>query len=279
MSGLFSSLALSGALAASVLGSPGTAPEAPVLSSQESMDSSKPTALAQQSSDSYVQDLDNGDMLAGIDISSNQHIGDSQIDLEQTLSNGKVKFGFVKATEGTGYVNPNFRDDFIDFIRHKNLVGSYHFAKPSSSTEDAKKQARLYMSVTGMAKGVKTFDPVLDIERSEGLSPNELQDWVSAFVDEIKDKTGRDTIIYTYPSFWRNDMGDTTKFNHLPLWIADYNGDSSPSSLPGGWDKWLFWQYTPEGKVDGYDHHVDLNIYNGSQFDLNKLYYSKKKIR
>lgn len=284
MAGLFSSLALSGTLAASVLGSP-VPPEAPELPEQQIVQSEYSHSenrdnLSQElvsGSSSYSIDDMQYEGLAGIDISSHQHIsGDSQIDLKTTLSSGKIKYGFVKATEGTGYVNPNFRDDYIDFIENDYAVGSYHYARPSSSTEDARKQARVYMSVTGIAQGVKSFDPVLDIEQSDGVGTDDLQDWVEAFIDEIKSKSGRDTIIYTYPSFWRNEMGDTDKFNDMPLWIADYNSQSAPSSLPGNWSNWIFWQYTSQGKVDGYDKNIDLNVFRGSEEDLDKLFYGKK---
>lgn len=278
MSGLFSSLALSGVLAASVVGNPNSVPEAPDLPTQQVQESTTNSAVVKGSSDSYVQDISTGDMLAGIDISSHQHKENYQIDLSKTFSSGKINFGFVKATEGTGYVNPNFRTDFIDFVQHDRAVGSYHYARPSSSTEDARRQARLYMSVTGVASGVKTFDPVLDIEQSDGTSTEDLQKWVEAFVDEIKEKSGRDTIIYTYPSFWRNEMGNTNMFNNLPLWIASYNGDTSPGDLPGEWNKWLFWQYTSEGRVDGYEKEIDLNIFNGGKDALDKMYYSKKTV-
>lgn len=216
--------------------------------------------------------------LYGVDISSYQHngSGDRTIDIPRTVDGG-ISYGFVKATEGTNYMNPHFRDDVIKFIEKDTPVGFYHYAKPTASTEEAKAQARLFVAVTGIDKGVKTIAPVLDIEENkENLSSYQLTQWTHAFVDEVKDLTGMDVMIYTYPNFWTNEMGNTKEFSHLPLWLASYNNKTHPGSIPGGWDTWTFWQYTSEGKVDGYGGEIDLNVFNGTPEDLKSMYKAKK---
>ena len=89
---------------------------------------------------------------------------------------------------------------------------------------------------------------------------------------EIKELTNRNSIIYTYPTFWRQNMNNTTKFSDLPLWIADYNGKATPSSLPGGWNDWTFWQYSSEETINGSEKPLDANIFNGNKQELEKLY-------
>ena len=212
--------------------------------------------------------LDSQDTITGIDISSHQH--KHSFDLNTIYES--QEFSFVKATEGTNYINPNFREDVINTINNKKPVGFYHYARPTSDTEDAKEQARLFVKVTGMDQGVKGFDPVLDIEESEGLEPTDIINWVDAYVKEIKELTNRNSIIYTYPTFWRQNMNNTTKFSDLPLWIADYNGKATPSSLPGGWNDWTFWQYSSEEIINGSEKPLDANIFNGNKQELEKLY-------
>ena len=212
--------------------------------------------------------LESQETITGVDVSSHQHKHAFDLDTIYKTQD----FSFVKATEGVNYINPHFREDVINTINNKKPLGFYHYARPTSDTDNARKQARLFVKVTGMDQGVKGFDPVLDIEEDEGLKPNEIINWVEAFVDEIKDLTNRDTIIYTYPNFWRNNMNNTTKFSDLPLWIADYNGKAAPSSLPGGWNDWTFWQYTSEEVIEGSEKPLDANIFNGSEEDLKKMY-------
>lgn len=213
----------------------------------------------------------------GIDISSHQHT-DGDIDLPGVIKGGQ-DFAFVKATEGSGYVNPYFRSDVIKIMDNNIPVGFYHYAKPSSSTEDAKEQAQAFISKAGIDKGVKSLPPVLDIEENNGVdNAEDLIEWTKAFVDEVKDLTGKDVMIYTYPSFWQNDMGNTTYFSYLPLWIANYNGATSPGQpLVGGWDDWDFWQYSSEGIVDGHDKIIDVNVFNGTNKELKNLYTSSQK--
>lgn len=208
----------------------------------------------------------------GIDISSHQHGAQGSIDIQQTVSGGQ-SFAFIKATEGTHYINPQFRSDTIKFIEEEVPVGFYHYARPAASS--GAEQARLFVRVTGIDNGVKAFPPVLDIETDGGLSASELTKWVGEFVDEIKRLTDRETMIYTYPHFWKEKMGNTTEFNHLPLWIASYAPSLKADVIPGGWESWDFWQYTDSGRVPGYSGKVDVNVFNGTEDELQSLYIGK----
>jgi hypothetical protein len=38
--------------------------------------------------------------------------------------------------------------------------------------------------------------------------------------------------------------------------------------LPRGWFKWMFWQYSDKGRINGINARVDLNVFNGSLEDL-----------
>lgn len=212
--------------------------------------------------------------LTGVDISSHQHTEPKNVDAHKVATEGNKKFAFIKATEGINYVNPFFRQDTIDFIDTNTPVGFYHYAQPTADTEDARRQARLYVSVTGISQGVKSLPPVLDIEENkDNLTPDQLQEWVAAYVDEIKILTGKNTMIYTYPVFWKEKMGNTTRFSDLPLWIASYNNLDHPGQLPGGWSNWTFWQYTSKGNVEGLDGDIDINYYNGDEASLRSLYF------
>lgn len=207
----------------------------------------------------------------GIDISSHQHSGE-QLRLSSSIPADGLSYVFVKATEGTGYVNPHFRSDTVDVINSNIPVGFYHYAKPTADPEDARRQARHFVAVTGINQGVKSLPPVLDLEENEkNLSPEQLIAWTQAFVDEIKVLANRDVMMYTYPSFWRNEMGNTSKFSNLPLWIAHYHGGAVPD-VPGGWTNWTFWQYTDSGRVEGYSKKVDRNYFNGNVQALQAIY-------
>lgn len=203
--------------------------------------------------------------LDGIDVAGHQHPGGSAIDW-QTVADSGQSFAFIKATEGTGYTNPYFSSDSAKASAAGVTPGSYHYARPEY---DARSQARYYASV--LSTGVNpSLPPTLDLEETGGLGPEDLQNWVRDWIDEIKTLTGRDPIIYTYYSFWIGSMGNTTEFSEYPLWLAYYN-EQLPDEIPGGWDAPTFWQYSGSGQVDGVITDVDLNTYYGSDAELQAL--------
>jgi hypothetical protein len=68
-------------------------------------------------------------------------------------------------------------------------------------------------------------------------------------------------------------MGDKSKmFADRDLWIAHY-GVIAPS-LPryGGWTKWLLWQFSDSGTIDGYFSHVDVDLFNGTEEEYRKYF-------
>lgn len=204
--------------------------------------------------------------LDGVDVASHQHPGGSAIDWQSVAASGQ-SFAFIKASEGTGYVNPYFTSDSAKASAAGVTPGSYHYAKPGLT--DPRSEAQHYAAT--LATGVQpSLPPTLDLEESGGLGPEELQNWVRDWIDEIKIQTGRDPIIYTYQNFWLNDMGNTTEFSEYPLWLAYYN-PTLPNEIPGGWNEVTFWQYSSEGQVDGIYTNVDLNTYYGTDEQLQAL--------
>ena len=197
--------------------------------------------------------------ITGPDVASYQHPGGASIDWGQVRNSGR-NFAFVKATEGTGYVNPYFGADWAAIQANGMVRGSYHYAKPDSSPTSAAEQARYFVSVAGRMQATGDLAPILDFEDSGGLSPSALVTWVHSWLDTITALTGRTPIIYTYPYFWQSAMGNNAGFTQYPLWIADYNGGSAPRTpLIGGWNSWTFWQYTDAGSIPGVPTGVDIS--------------------
>ncbi len=201
---------------------------------------------------------------SGPDVSSHQHDNGELINWFAVKASGQ-DFAMVKATEGLSYVNPYFVPDSIGMRVAGLARGSYHYADPGLP---AAPQAALFATITLGINGYGDLPPVLDLEQSGGLSPAALIAWTHRYLDTVQALTGRTPIIYTYPSFWRTRMANTTAFNRYPLWIADYNGKPAPGPLPGGWTRWTFWQYTDDARISGIVGPVDKNTYSGAQGSL-----------
>lgn len=68
----------------------------------------------------------------GLDVASYQHPGGASINWHEVASDG-YKFVFIKATEGTYYVNPYYSSDRKSAEKNGLKVGAYAFAVPNRS--------------------------------------------------------------------------------------------------------------------------------------------------
>ncbi len=205
--------------------------------------------------------------VTGVDVSAHNHPNGAAINWRTVAQT--EEFALVKATEGlTGnYDNAWFGRDFDGAKAAGLVVGTYHFADPGTPVvDDAVGEARHYWATIKSRQGAGVLAPALDIEKAKGLTPTQLQGWVSAFLAETKRLSGRTPIVYTYPSFWDTYL-KTNAHASNPLWIAHY-GTTSPR-IPGGWSSWKMWQYTSGARVAGIpDTTVDRNYFNGTLTQL-----------
>jgi GH25 family lysozyme M1 (1,4-beta-N-acetylmuramidase) len=143
--------------------------------------------------------------------------------------------------------------------------GAYHYAIPSARAGSAARDARAFVAVAGRMQGAGDLPPVLDLETTGGLKPSQLVAWTATWLATVRSLTGRQPMIYTYPSFWRSAMADSRAFHAYPLWIANW---TRTPSVPGGWPTWTIHQYSASGRVAGISGDVDLDVFNGTAADL-----------
>src|SRR5258708_39800267 len=104
----------------------------------------------------------NAGPVKGVDVSSRQHPHGAAIDWAQ-VAGGGYRFGFVKATEGSYYVNPYYAADAAAARPAGLLVAAYHFAVPNTSP--AVLQADLALDAAGdPAAGGQTLPLIIDLE-------------------------------------------------------------------------------------------------------------------
>ncbi len=181
----------------------------------------------------------------------------------------------MKATEGTGYVDPMYATNRAGAMAVGIPMAAYHFADPDSTPGEAVAEADHYVAVAGLTAG--NLLPALDLEQTGALAPAALQVWVRAWLDEVTAKLGIQPMIYVSPSFWSSKMGNNTSIalaGYKVLWIANW-GVTSPTVPGSNWsgNGWTFWQYTDCGHVAGITTGcVDLDRYNGT--DLTPVTYN-----
>ncbi|MCF3963187.1 lysozyme [Streptomyces fuscigenes] len=201
----------------------------------------------------------------GVDVSSHQ----GSVDWGSLAKTG-VKWAYVKATEGNYYKSTSFNQQYTGSYNAGLIRGSYHFAAPDVSS--GANQAGYFADHGGAwSKDGKTLPGVLDIEWNPygascyGLSKSAMVSWIKDFTKTYKARTGRDAVIYTATTWWKDCTGDYAGFATTnPLWVARY--DTSPGTLPKGWGFHTIWQYTSTGPAVG-----DHDKFNGAMDRLKAL--------
>ncbi len=202
----------------------------------------------------------------GVDVSHHQGV----IDWASVAKSGE-RFVIAKATEGTTFNDSYYATNKRGATANGLIFGAYHYARPGGSDptaikNDAIAEADHFVSVAGISRGALL--PVLDLEETGGLGVNDLKNWTRAYLDRIESRLGVKAIIYSYPYFWENYLGNTTWFaatGYNFVWIAHY-GVTSPRVPANNWNGqgWTFWQWTGCGTVPGVTGCVDRNYYQGT---------------
>lgn len=192
--------------------------------------------------------------LLGIDVSHYQ----GEIDWSKVAESG-VTFAFIKATDGLT-VDPMAGKNADGGTNAGLPFGFYHFWRPK---DDWKAQADHFLGTVD-ALDLMRLPPVLDIETGS-LSEDNQQDalnWLAEW------KGYQKPLVYVSPSYARFNLTDPAWIQY-PLWSAHYTELPQPNT--DKWPSWMFWQRQGNGSIPGISTAVDIDWFNGSQEDFQKL--------
>ena len=196
----------------------------------------------------------------GIDVSAYQ----GTIDWN-TLANQQIQFAFIKATEGSSFVDSKFIESYTNAIKTPLRVGAYHFFSYDSS---GKTQAENFIAI--VPKSDDMLPPVVDVEfygdkRKNLPDKGATQTELSILLRELENHYGKRPIIYAVEKSY--DLYIAGKYTEYDIWIRDV---IKRPTLSDNRD-WVFWQYTDRKVLDGYngsEKYIDMNVYNGTQEDF-----------
>src|ERR1041385_4324088 len=106
----------------------------------------------------------------GIDVSRHQNIIAWEEVQAMNVSNIKLGFAFIKATEGIGNTDPQFGRNWKKARSNGITCGAYHFFIAS---KDGKMQAENFISRVNLEAG--DLPPVLDIEQTFGTPTDQIR--------------------------------------------------------------------------------------------------------
>ena len=198
-------------------------------------------------------------MMNGIDISRYQ--------TGINLSVVPCDFVIVKATQGTTYVSPAFKQQIEQAKSCGKLLGVYHYSNGSGADAEAE-------------HFVNVIDPyignvilAIDWENNKSNGRNDNPKFVAGdykyceqLLAAVRAKTGITPFLYMSKSVAR--QFPWTEGKNYPLWCAQYklippktyvDNPWTDSKGFGAWKDCKILQYSSKGRLNGYDANLDLD--------------------
>lgn len=201
----------------------------------------------------------------GIDVSAYQ----GEIEWPK-LQEQELEFAFIKATEGSSFVDKYFEKNWDEAGKTNLRIGAYHFFSYDS---EGKTQAQNF--IKNVPLNEDSLPPVIDVEfygdKEKNLPVPELvEKELQTMVDMLEETYGKRVILYTTNKAY--DLYIKERFEQCDIWIRDV---FTVPSLP---DKraWTFWQYTDREQLDGYsgkEKFIDVNVFYGSEKEFEAYGY------
>lgn len=190
------------------------------------------------------------DETMGVDVSAHQ----GEIDWAKVSADG-FTVAYIKATEGTGYTDATFQQNW-DGARAAGLTtGAYHYFTLCSSGAE---QAADFLAAA--PPDDSALPPALDLEfdgacedRPDGA---DAQTEIDAFTAAVEKAWGRRLVIYS-SSDWRQHYGLPVT-GPRPDWL--YSEHVRPPQAD-----WAVWQVRFDGAVSGISGGVDIDVVRAEQ--------------
>ena len=173
----------------------------------------------------------------------------------------------VKATEGTGYVNPYCDGEFQEAWKLGKKLGVYHFARNTRNRAEAEADYFIKHTKGYVGKAI----PVLDWEDQE---PSDTG-WALQWLRLVEKAYGCKPLIYMSESVINSyDWSSVVKGNY-GLWVAkyadnvpDYNFDMAGAGKAPSvkwWSTIAMWQWTSVGRLNGHNGNLDCSVFYGDR--------------
>ncbi|MES2653589.1 MAG: glycoside hydrolase family 25 protein [Bacteroidota bacterium] len=196
----------------------------------------------------------------GIDVSYYQGKIDWQKVKTMDEDGVKITFAFIKATEGLLTVDPYFQRNWREAPKAGLKVGAYHFFRPKKS---GRWQANFFLQTISIERG--DLPPVVDVESLDGVTPEKMRAELNAFVIQMEERTKVKPIIYSGLKFYQTYLAPY--YRDYPFWVAHYH----QPKLKLKSSEWKFWQHSDKARINGINHNVDFNAFNGDSTQFSQL--------
>lgn len=200
--------------------------------------------------------------LNGIDIASYQAWLD--------FSKVPCDFAIIKATQGTGYTNPDCVRAVEQAMSLGKGVGVYHYISGGNAVAEAN------FFINSILNWIGKVMICLDWEFDQNSAWGN-ESYLEQVINQVIARTGVPPMIYA-PASRYNQVAEVAKRHNCGLWIAQY-ADTNPTGYQNTpWNEGAYTcairQYSPAGRLNGWNGDLDLDKFYGSLDDFRKYYGS-----
>jgi GH25 family lysozyme M1 (1,4-beta-N-acetylmuramidase) len=199
----------------------------------------------------------------GIDVS---HY-DGEINWSELVKNNKLRFAYMKATEGARYVDPTFERNWQQSREAGLIRGAYHvfsFCKPAADQFALiEKHVPRDQSALPIAIDVQWIDgpAIRDEEKCNDIPTvrRSLRD----LAQMLRVAYSKTPVIHGFTSTFKDVIDE---FDENAIWLQDYKktpGQTGPSL--SGKNPWTIWQFTSNAVLPGIHGHIDVNAFFGTE--------------
>lgn len=186
----------------------------------------------------------------GIDVSHYQ----GYIDWDKVAASAAISYVYIKATEGSGFLDDTYERNLREARRVGLSVGSYHFYRPNISPKEQFDNLTTYVR-----PDEQDLVPLIDIESRGKVSDRQFVEDLKTFVRMVEKHYGKKPLLYTYQNFYNRHLsGQLTAY---PWMIAKYQ---SEQPLLNDDKDYIIWQYSSTGTIPGIRGNVDRSRLMGN---------------
>lgn len=200
--------------------------------------------------------------LNGIDIASYQ----AGLDFSKV----PCDFAIIKATQGTGYTNPDCIRAVEQAMSLGKGVGVYHYISGGNAVAEAN------FFINSILNWIGKVMICLDWELDQNSAWGD-ESYLEQVINQVIARTGVPPMIYA-PASRYNQVAEVAKRHNCGLWIAQY-ADMNPTGYQNTpWNEGAYTcairQYSGSGRLNGWNGDLDLDKFYGSLDDFRKYYGS-----
>lgn len=200
--------------------------------------------------------------LNGIDIASYQ----AGLDFSKV----PCDFAIIKATQGTGYTNPDCVRAVEQAMSLGKGVGVYHYISGGNAVAEAD------FFINSILNWIGKVMICLDWELDQNSAWGD-ESYLEQVINQVIARTGVPPMIYA-PASRYNQVAEVAKRHNCGLWIAQY-ADINPTGYQNTpWNEGAYTcairQYSDSGRLNGWNGDLDLDKFYGSLDDFRKYYGS-----